>query len=926
MSGRGSALRASSPARHGLLVVAGYAVLFTWLFARGLVEDAYLAGTDLFDYYLPIFLSPITTWSVYELAGLPAFADPQNSTYYPLNLLFARILPSWTAYIVSAYVLAASFTYAYVYNRTQCALAAAVAGLTYGLSEALLERLEHLPIVHTMAWLPLIVLAIDRLRGGWHSPWVIVGAIAIGNCLLAGHTQPAIYITYLCAAYALIGGVMARARVGYYAAVFTLFAVGGLLAAVIALPLLELSQEAVRQTVSFGQFVSHSNSGAQMTSLLLPAIEHEGREAPTYVGLVALVFALVALRDGRRSWTVAFWTIVAVGSLIAGAGDSTPLALLLYELPLYDSFRVVARHLMLAAFAIAVLSGYGVAAIWHGRVARGVVVAAAGVVLVSVVLALAAVRQWPDAFILERSPVSSLFLAIATAGVCAAWCWRPRVPLFAAALLAVSIVDLVAAQPYRVLLSGLEAPVVPSAAVQPSVHAADLRRRLEANHQRLLAPGGVTVDPVVPGHFGRLWRIPMSGAYGSVLTPRHAALAAMDTNGAVESQTLADDNTALDLLAVRYVTMSRRQFDRSERFQRRGVAWASARLDLPVGPEECGQLHPRQSTYALPVDATVKRVLLVAALRCSEDVVQGTEVGSVTVVGADGESGQVPLRAGIEIADASLGQPARRGRHSAADVFEHESDQFSYFLSLDLPRAVRAARLELRLHGTAGWMQIQRLTIVDQAGAYIPVGSPDVFLFNGSRWNRIKTFSTSRTSDRGADQNAPGEEEIVLLENRRARPRAWLTREVLPLDERSMLNAVHYSSLPDGRRFDPAVMALVDAGDAPPLSYTESASEARTETVEDGHIQVAVSSGNGGFLVLSESFYPGWRARIGDRIVPVHRTNLSLQGVAVPPGQHIVTFEFVPASFHMGAALSLGALVGLTVLGGWTWIRSPVRA
>src|SRR5687768_3967556 len=106
-------------ARHPLAVVAAYTALFTWLHSRPLVEDAYLAGTDLFDYYLPIFLSPITMWSTFELAGLPALADSQNAAFYPLNLLFGHVFTSWTAYIVSAYVLAASLTYAYVYSRTQ---------------------------------------------------------------------------------------------------------------------------------------------------------------------------------------------------------------------------------------------------------------------------------------------------------------------------------------------------------------------------------------------------------------------------------------------------------------------------------------------------------------------------------------------------------------------------------------------------------------------------------------------------------------------------------------------------------------------------------------------------------------------------------------------------------------------------------------
>jgi hypothetical protein len=526
-------------ARHGLVVVGAYTLLFTWLHARGLVEHAYLAGTDLHDYYLPIFLSPITIWSPYELSGLPAFADSQNAAFYPLNLLFGHLLPSWTAYIVSAYVLAAAFTYAYVYNRTRCVLAAAVAGLAYGMSEAMLERLEHLSIVHTIVWLPLIALAIDRLRAAWHAGWVAAGAFAIGNCLLAGHTQPAIYIVYACGLYALAGGIAARAGVRYYAAAFTLFAAGGLLGAVSALPLLEMSGDAVRQTVGFGPFVSHANTPAQMLSLLMPAIAHEGREAPTYVGLAVIVFALVSLRDVRRHWPIAFWSLVAVVSLLAGAGDSTPVTRWLFDVPLYDRFRVVSRHLVLAAFGLAVLSGFGVAAVRQGRVSRRALAVAGSLVLVGVLLAAGATTRWPGVFVVEADAQTGwtshvpgnrvgaqLLLAMATLVMCAACARRPsRTPGWA--LPALLFADLTTAQPYDVRLSGMQAPVVPAAAVQPSVHAAGLRASLVPEHQRLLAPAGVTTDPVVPGAFARLWRIPVAGAYGAIQTQRYSQLAAM---------------------------------------------------------------------------------------------------------------------------------------------------------------------------------------------------------------------------------------------------------------------------------------------------------------------------------------------------------------------------------------------------------------
>ena len=41
-----------------------------------------------------------------------------------------------------------------------------------------------------------------------------------------------------------------------------------------------------------------------------------------------------------------------------------------------------------------------------------------------------------------------------------------------------------------------------------------------------------------------------------------------------------------------------------------------------------------------------------------------------------------------------------------------------------------------------------------------------------------------------------------------------------------------------------------------------------------------------GFLVLSESYFPGWRARIDGSSVPVERTDLDLQGARIPPGRH----------------------------------------
>jgi Bacterial membrane protein YfhO len=129
------------------------------------------------------------------------------------------------------------------------------------------------------------------------------------------------------------------------------------------------------------------------------------------------------------------------------------------------------------------------------------------------------------------------------------------------------------------------------------------------------------------------------------------------------------------------------------------------------------------------------------------------------------------------------------------------------------------------------------------------------------------------------------------------------------------LTAIHYAHLPDGRRFDPARMALVGVNEQP-HRYPPGSSTATIRSLADGAVTIDVTTPGGGFLVLSESFYPGWRVRIDDRIVPARRTYVSLQGVPILPGSHAVVFELVSDSLRLGAAISvLGAIV-LVILAG----------
>jgi hypothetical protein len=70
-----------------------------------------------------------------------------------------------------------------------------------------------------------------------------------------------------------------------------------------------------------------------------------------------------------------------------------------------------------------------------------------------------------------------------------------------------------------------------------------------------------------------------------------------------------------------------------------------------------------------------------------------------------------------------------------------------------------------------------------------------------------------------------------------------------------------------------------------------------------------------GYLVLVDTYYPGWRATVEGRPVEILRANYAFMALPVEPGEHRVALRYEPASFRLGLIISGLTLVVIALVG-----------
>jgi hypothetical protein len=206
-------------------------------------------------------------------------------------------------------------------------------------------------------------------------------------------------------------------------------------------------------------------------------------------------------------------------------------------------------------------------------------------------------------------------------------------------------------------------------------------------------------------------------------------------------------------------------------------------------------------------------------------------------------------------------------------------------------------------------LAVRYLFVPTAPGLGLDPASSDMLAADPARWRHVEDLPLG-----------------AVYENQRVMPRAWLVPEVMRLRPDEILVAIQQSRLPDGRTYDPSMVALVEEPFTEEPFTDEAENPASQHSVQvirlsDTSIEVRADTEAPAFLVLSDVYYPGWRATIDGEPTHVFRTNYVLRGVMLSPGVHVVRFEFRPTSFYVGAGISAFAVLAVTGMLAWPLVR-----
>ncbi len=885
--------------------------LFLWpviFFQAEVLGSRAFAGDDVSSLFLPagyelaraLAQGHLPLWTSQLQSGFPLFAEGHVAALYLPGLLFYALLPpsqalACTTVFHMGWASVGMYLFARMFGlRIPSAL---LAGFVFGFNGFMLAHLQHLTLLNTAAWLPWLLLCQWQCQrsvrtGAAHSwMWFLGASVIIAFEFLGGFPQ--IALINLCLFFLVgiltpilddaTGTVMQILRkqnpqvfLKAFGVSVACAALGFGIAAVQWIPSAELLGLSVRAEEMGEDFAtSYSMAPESLPELVLPFARLgipsiNNIEYLCYIGLLTAGLAFIAVfwRRDRRSL---FFLLLALVFLSLSLGGQNPFYWLLSYVPVFNRLRVPARFLFPVTFAVSYLAGAGfdtlLARVRQAkRASDGAAAVVAGALAILVVWVVrpepTSAKFWVEAWRVLPAAFIVIDLAILLAGVTR----RVNRAVLTFALLAVAFADLsLASLPF---LTTLDASVAPGELIEPP---------LSVQAMKDTSPGGRI--------FTNIYNVTFRSNHLLVYDRQSPQIYSPLGQQRNETYQAKLNSTMLDLLNVRYFVLPSGPL-----IPEFAEPSESVLLDLFERPV---QIAPRQTS----------RVEVISYTDQTNNLPDGHLVGEIELTAADGRTTVLPLRLGVETADWARDGIATNElvHHATASVAarfpayllssRRQFEGYTYIAQYSVS-PMNVTRISARSYLPEDKLVIQNVSLIDSEG-------------RSARLTQLAGLTDMSVAFKS--------HAVTVLENHDVMPRAFVVHQSEIWTDEHIFDRLTDSA------FDPRQTVLLAEGE-PTSSGPASPAQDQVVFTEYGDMRVVlqVAADAPGYLVLADSWYPGWQAFVDGQVTPVLRADYIFRAVAVPKGEHTIVMEFHPSSFQLGAwisGLSLLLAGGVAIVG-----------
>lgn len=900
-----------------LACLGGWSFIYHWSVTLG--QQVFSAG-DILWLFLPLRTElsralregRLPLWTPALHAGFPLFAEGEIGALYPLNVILHFLFPPAQALsytILFNYAFAAVGMYLLVRSLGMGVASAFLAGWVFSAGGFFTAHLFHAPHLAVAAWLPWLIFFQRKLFVTSSQPetlrWFLISSLAIALFLLAGFPQFALFNIGMFNLCALLSPFIWEYRHASGATFWrsvrsvlmslgaTLLGVG--LASVQLIPTFELIGLSIRgQDMGKAFFTSYSLAPAALAQFFAPfhslgMPEAANMEYWAYIGICPVVLTSVAIFL-RQDALTRFLLILVLAVLLLALGGNTPIYEWLYDLPLFNRFRVPARFLLLFTFAVAILSAIGLNELQHRARPDA---ASKWVWLLSIMLS-AILPLGMLLYVTYDQPIE-YWLAL--------WKWLP-ILLGMGTLIALTLVKRL---PRGVWVSIILGGAIFDLIAFMSVFRFTISRTSSPMDLTQVSRTVQTMDSQNPLYRSYYIKPPMTeAAIRGILFTNLPLL--YDKQGL---------NNYLPSLAIR---RSQKYIDEMSLGMRNLIGMRYYLLPLDIPPfgeplppwwdefEPDGGLTPEVLSAQHAIAPTrVAQIEIVSYTDQTIYLPNGHLVGEITLGVGNGQPVTLPIRLGIETADwaydsatpVAHDKPAKQLTFPAylksiGRTFEGRKYIARYRLAQN-DASLTITSVGARSFLPVGGLNIERVLLIDDTGQTVSLAK---------LWYRNDLALVFRSHA------------VAMWENYDVLPRAFIVHRAEIVNGDAALERLKAPDFP--------FRELVLLSDVPDLALINAPTDhAQDQAIvieyKPERVVVRVQTTSAGYLFLADTWYPGWIAWVDGVETPIYRADYIFRAVPLSAGQHTVVFEYRPVSLRMGALVSGFSLLILVGLAIYAW-------